>query len=486
MKYLTRLSIMAVLIAVLAVGPALTVFAQDDGVFCDGLSEADCQILKDSAAAMENIQSFNLSAWSMNLNLEAGEESMLLEGSGSAVMLLPPGLVAMISDLPPVANMADLGPVLSLLGRLDATFIERLLKEMVMQLTIDKLVIDSPDESMALGMDLLIKDSVLYLGSSAPNGAEAWFGQSLEMTAGDLDELNQTLDDLQLELEEGEIAGLMSQLGEMTGPFEELTALMNQYVVLTREADQSLHGQDMIVFSTEFDLHGFLNAPELPALIVEMVSSEALEGLDLEDLEDLNETQAEFLLMTLNLLLKDSTFRMEQWIGADDLYTHKAAGEMRMQIDLALLGDEAEVEEVLLDASFAVELADINAVTPDAVTPPVEYFDMDSSGDFLAGDPSLIIDALAVGVPVTGEFDDSTDQHIYSLDLTAGDTIEVLIETDGYPYVSLYGPDGFLVEEYDAYFDEPLAYTAREGGMYLVVVDGYWDMEYELTVNMAQ
>jgi len=269
---------------------------------------------------------------------------------------------------------------------------------------------------------------------------------------------------------------------------EGLYGVINQYVVTTRGENQTVNGQDMAVFTTTFDLAGLLASPELPGAIITFLNDPAMsEAFAGTDVSTVTETQVQFVLMTAGLVLEESSFTMEQWIGLDDLFIHKSQGSMALTVDVgSLAGESAEPQSFAISGSFNIELDQFNAVTPDAVTIPENYLALEDTSNFMVGTPDMIRQALTIGEPVTASFTTDENQHVYSVNLPADSAVEVLLESEGYPYMKVYDPDGFLVEEYDAYFDDSLIFTAEEDGLYLVVVNSYWEEEYTLTVQLRE
>ena len=125
----------------------------------------------------------------------------------------------------------------------------------------------------------------------------------------------------------------------------------------------------------------------------------------------------------------------------------------------------------------------INSTTMDAVEVPTEYRSLDDTDRFLVGTPSMIESELALGDTFSGAFDENDNQDIFALSLAAGQTVAIEIESDDYPYVTIYGPDGFMVEELDTYYEKAITVDAKAEGVYLVEVSAYWEMDYDLTVR---
>jgi hypothetical protein len=479
-----------VIIALFVAGPLFTAFAQGTGsqdLNCNGLSDADCQVLKDSAAAMQGVHSLSIPKWSLTLDADIEGETTSLAGSGSATVILPEQLVAMLSELPTEPS-TNLTPLLTLLDELDSQTVQEMLSQTAVDLVFDQFIFKGPDQNISMPLEVALKDNILYMHASSPNGAEVWFGEKLVMTSQDLADVEQVLDELRQSLESADVQEVTDALEEMSGTTQALSDLASQYVVTTRGEDQILHGQTMLTFTTTIDIIGLLNDDKLPGLLLQLLTSPSFstfaEDNDL-DLSSLNEKQIRFVLMSLALAMDGSEYSVEQWIGADDQYTHYSALNMTFVLDGSAFdigGGTSAPQKMEINMSAAAEMTDFNAVSPDAVTIPLDYEDMDSQSDFLPGDTSMIKDQIKVGQTVSRTLTGDS-QDIYSLDLKKGDAISVTLESDGYPTLSLYGPDGFQINQVTMFEGEPLAYTATEAGTYLLVVEGYYEMDYELTVE---
>ncbi len=487
MKHATRLFAILTLVALLVTGPLLTAFAQD-APNCTGLNDADCQVIKDSMAAMRLLKSFSVPAWSLAFDVQAGEESMALAASGSGAVVLPPSLVAWLSDMPPVTTPANLDPVIAQIQALDSAMIQQALAELGFYLAIEEASLVMPGQSASGSADILVKDNGLYLRFESPAGTDAWFGKPFDLSESDLSDIDDTLAEVVTMLQSDDTQAALAQVSEFSGTIAGLQALVSQYVVTTRQPDVEMMGQSMRVFATDFDLTGFLSDPALADLLHNLLQNPALGelGVDLGDVQNVNQTQIQFMLMTAGMLLGDTSISMEQAIGTDDSVVHHVAFDASVAVDLSLFGSGADFDTVTIAASFEADMADVNTATLDGVAVPTDYYSLDDTGKFLVGSPDMIDAALQVGQTYSAAFQgDGDDQHIYALALNAGDTVQFELASDDYPYLTLYGPDGFEVTSFDTYYDDPMIVTAESGGQYLVVVEASWSMKYDLTIRRS-
>jgi hypothetical protein len=375
--------------------------------------------------------------------------------------------------------------MITLLKSLDAAKIQQALAELGFQVVVDHFSLQAPGEDIATSVEALFKDSALFVQLESPTGAKAWFGDQAELSATDLQDLQTALDEMIMQLESEDTQAAIAQLSELSAMQAQMSALANKYVTTTRGPDQVLGGQTMAVFTTSLDLVGFFQDPELAPLLMDYLQSPALAELnpDLSTAE-INETQIRFMLMTVGLMLKESTITVDQWIGLDDKYVHKFGLNLALNIDLSLFGQEAGLNSVTLNGTAAVELEDINTASLADVTAPTDYRSLDDASDFLVGSPAMVEAQLQPGQTFSGAFtQDKDSQDIYGLTLQAGQSVQVEITTQSYPYLDVYGPDGFWLDDYNPWYDEPVDLTAETGGEYLLKVTGSGTMTYDLVVR---
>lgn len=491
MQRLLRLVPCMALIALLVASPALTALAQggEQAVNCNGLSDADCQVIVEATAAMQGLHAFSVPEWGMSLAVDDGQETIQIRLAGSGALVLPQSLVALASDLPPMTGFTDLAPLVAFVEQLDAATLVTMLQEMGAYLVLDEMVLPGPVQTLGYRNEIIFKDMGLYMHAPSPTGSDAWFGEKLTLTPDDLSELETSLAELLTELQSEETAQMLAQLSELSGPAQRLNTLLGAHISSTRGPDAVFNGQTMHTFTTSFDLEGFLADPDLPPALLSLLQNPTLAALELElgELETLNETQIQFVLMTAGLLIADSSITMEQWIGAEDSYVHRVGLGIALDLNLELLGEEAETQSAAIDGSAFLTLDDINSTTLDGISVPTVYYPLDNTEDFLIGTPDMIKGQIVLGQMVSGTLSGATEaRDIYSLNLNAGDSVEIALVSEDYPYLSVYGPEGFLVTEFDTYYEQTATFTAEKSGLHLFVVYAYWDMDYEMTVSAPQ
>lgn len=469
-------------IIVMLFGLVLPVAAQDD-VNCNGLSEEDCAILIQANEAMQGyvIQSLTMPSWSIDAELTAGAESLVFKTNGSGRVVLPPAAIALLSDMP---QSYDMDAIIAVYEMLDADLVVEMLEQLGLELVIDDALLDVPGQRMSGSADVIYKDMGLYVRLDAPNGDDVWFGEQLEITDEMMTELDAGLDEM--------LTGLQTaELEEMTGMIDDLAALMmplvervNAHVSTTRNADSELFGQNVVSFTTTFDLNSFITDPELPAAIMTFLQDPALAELSGEELgAEINEAQIQFALMALGMVVGDTTFSATTWIGVDDMLPHKYALDMGFDLDLSLLGDP-EMQRVTGRLAFDVEIDAINSTTMDTVSVPTDYYSLDMLDHFLVGAAEAVERELSLGETFSATLKGDDGRDVFGVTLDAGQSVKLELDTNGYPYLKVYGPDGFAIAEFDTYFDDALEITADVAGMYYVVLGASWDLDYDLTVRV--
>ncbi len=482
MKAVLRL----LLIVSLVVIPTASALAQDGGdddFFCGELNEADCALLLDSMTAFEGVYTFEMPAWMIDAQLRADDQALAFATNGSGAVILPQELIATLSDLPlsPDQPLA-IEPLLALLDQIDAAFIERALNDAALDFAIEQARLQTPEDQIAGQLEVVFKDFGLYLNMAAPNGAEAWFGDQIEISPADWAMLDAGLAQMRAELDMMDFDALLEDMPDLQPYMDRAQALYERHMSLTRAADQTLHGQDMAVFVAGFDLIGLMTDPDTAALLTEILQDPILLA-EAPELQELDPKQVQFVLMTASLLIQGTEISSEQWVGLDDGYIHKFTLSADALLDRGLFGGDADVEQITLVVDFAVEMDRFNDVGADAFPVPADYYPLEMVEDFLLGDASNIKGDLRVGSPVMGEVSgDMSTADVYSLMLRPGDAITLEVNADDSVYLSLYGPDGFMIDGYDTYFDNSIAYTAEADGMHLVMVEADWYTRYELAV----
>lgn len=484
MKLLTRfLTVFAVTLALIA-GPVLSAFAQDVDPACQGLSAADCAILQSAMDAQRRLTSFSVPAWTTNFYLTAEQETVFFEARGSAAVALPAELTALRDAFLGVETVTP-DTLLAFLDQIDSATVQTILNGLLLSLVVDEFELETPEESMAGGGALLFKDSAVYLSLPAPSAENTWFGEPLEITESDLAELDAALAQLRVALLDEEMDEAFDAAGALLTMQQDLAALVQQHVTTTRLPDDVLGDQPAAVFTTTFDLKDLLADPNLAPTLMTLLENLAEQSPDMGELE-LNQPQLQLVLVALNLMLTEGAFTSSQWVGLNDGYLHRVTFDAVLNFDLSLFGDEAEdvpAGPVVFSASFAADLEDFDAVTPDQITTPATFYPTGEIDNFLVGTPDQVEGVVAVGDVINRTLPFEGDTHLFALPLEAGESITLTLESDGYPYLSVYNPDAFLTDTLSIYSGEPLTFTADSAGVHFITVEGYSGLSYRLTIG---
>ena len=458
---------------------------------CNGLDEVDCTLLRETADTMRTVTSFEMPAWAVDARLVSADEGITLRANGTGTAVLPATLTGIFQDVPGVMSITDLSPIIDVLNQLDADVIEATLTETGLHLVLESGELSIPDTADLAGeAQLLVKDAGLFLQLPSPNGAVAWFGEDLALDANARSELDTMLSEALSALESDDAKALVAQLSEVSGTLGELQELLNDSVITERLDDDTLQGEAMAVFVSEFDLLRLLSDPDLGTLLYRMlenpVVADLMSDMDLGlgdmELDDLSEQDVRFLLVSLGLLIEDSNFTLTQWVGLDDGYVHGFIYDFNLALDLSILGDES-MQSVEIALMFDVMLDEFNMASLDGIKTPELAGSLDDIENFAPGGPDLIEGQLELGTVHTDSItSDGDGQDFFALELKAGDTVTLAAETDGYVYVTVYGPDGFEIDSTNSY-DEALTITAKQSGVYLVEAQGYGDFDYDLRVD---
>lgn len=489
MKQMLRLMSTMLLVVVVLVGVVLPATAQDDPwrVNCNGLSPEDCQILTDATAAMGTMQSFTVPAWAFGLNMTAGEETITMAGNGSARMVMAPALAALLTDLP--AGQMDMEALMALYQKITAEFVLDMLDNTGGELVIDNLNVDVPDEEPVnlSGMQLIYKNRGVYMHAPSPTGATAWFGEEFEITPEMMEEMETAIAEFQAEVTVGmddpEFLEALAQMDQLTALMTPLYDLASAHTTTVRGADVDMMGQTMYPFTTTVDLVGFLNDPQLAGTLLRVLNDPLFDQAAGDQMQELgvNEGQLQLALALVATVFKVGTITSTTVVGAQDGLVHQMGMELVLDLNLAILNDPA-MPGVQINMGYEVSLDAINTTTLDDLALPTAYHALDMVDGFLMGYPDMIDATVALGDTFSGEMGWDGDTHMLALPLAAGDAVTLTLVSDNFPYVNVYGPDGFLVAEFDTYYDDEMAFTAKQGGTYIITVESGWDMTYDLTI----
>lgn len=280
------------IVAALLVAVPGAVFAQGGtDPICTGLTDADCQLLNSTTAAMEGITSFSIPSFSVNFALNTVEGETTFNASGSGHVMVPEGLT---EDM-------DLAEVEGLL----------------LHLVLDSVAYSTPTDSNSGSGEIIVIDDMLYV----LYGGE-WYGGQLEeedLAEGEELELDDELD-----------AADVEDIAELQQMFDELGIDLSGVISTARGADTDAMGQAVANFTTTVDLTQlFVALLQSPAVGEAM--GMAGEGEDAMTPEDMQMVAAMIAPM-----FQGTTISWSQGVGTEDNLLHSFALDIVLNADLSL------------------------------------------------------------------------------------------------------------------------------------------------------
>lgn len=269
-----------VVIALLAFSPIMA-FAQDGGnPLCNGLAEADCQIITGASAAMDGVTSFSMPAWSINLNFAAGTDTGSFSATGSGSVMLP-------TD---PANPTE---------------------GLQLHLVIDEASSTSASGTQSGSAEVILKGDTLYIKYN-----DEWYGE--QMSEEDKSELTDVI---------GQVTGTADAEG---GLGIDLSAAM------TTTRGEDVDGN--AAFATDIDVAQLLTAVLASPLVGEALGATGEAGTESMTPEDLQMIGA-----FLGPMLTGTTITASQHVGLEDNYLRMIALDVALNLDASMLSPEIGV-----------------------------------------------------------------------------------------------------------------------------------------------
>lgn len=308
-KIVSRFVPVFVVIAMLAFG-ALPALAQDGAnPLCNGLSDADCQLMTAGQASMENVASLAVPSFSINFMLNDGMDDMAFSLAGSGEFMLP---------------------------------VDGDMNSLMVHAYVDNMSMTDASGTQEVGnIEIIVLNSMAYI-----NYEGEWYGDTLsEEDLGDFTDLGSIVDPSMLG---GDMGGL-----DLSG-----------VVTTARGADQDMMGQTVAVFTTTFDLNQLivtlLSSPMVGSLLGDAMGGEGME-MTPEDLQMLG--------AFLTPMIAGTSLSFEQWVGVDDMMLHGVALDAVLNLDMSMF--DPETGAITGELHFAAELANLNETF--SVTAPENY-----------------------------------------------------------------------------------------------------------------
>ena len=261
-----------------------------DDVFCGDLSQSDCQILLDSAAVMDSLNSFAVDL-SMTLVADSAEPMRLsVEAAGQFALDDEP--LQLINEKAANASEAEW-------GELAEVFLTSVKADVLIDMTDS-----SGAEEVQTEIRLLLKDGIMLLSADA---LTALTGEDMSGMEGFGIDLNDA------------IGEMLTETGAMpaadSAEMQDMEAVAESAMTISRLADSEVGGVAVAVFQTDFDLGAFFSlvSPE------QLVAASA----DLDDPLTLSEIMDS---------IEVGEFSVTQYVGLQDSYTYR----MDILVDMSM------------------------------------------------------------------------------------------------------------------------------------------------------
>ncbi|NDJ74891.1 MAG: hypothetical protein GYB65_01415, partial [Chloroflexi bacterium] len=280
-----------------------------DDLVCNGLDDADCELLLDATAQMDTVSSMTLPAWSIDARLDTEDGTLVFRAAGTGAAIVP----------------VDVNPTNPFTGQV-----------LVLDIT-EASIGDGVTEQIGSGQ-LIITDSMTYFFFD-----DQWYGG--ETAEGQPSAMNMPL------LATGDLASLGYDFSGVT--------------LTTRGADTEYMGQPVATFTTDVDFVALVStALASPAF------SSLLEGATAgSDGGTVSAEEVALLSLLLTPLLQGSDIGTEQWVGLDDGYIHAIVIDVTLNFDLSIF--DPSTPPITGTFNFASEIGGFNE--PVEYEVPTEY-----------------------------------------------------------------------------------------------------------------
>lgn len=317
MKKLARVVPILVLIAVFALVPALTAFAQGGGTnaLCGGLSDADCKILTDAQAKLQGTTSFTAPSWSVSFNATTSSDTIKFDAKGSGA------------------------------------FSFKSQTDFLVDLKVDQFSATSKGKTQsASGLEAIINPQKVFVQY---NGT--WYAEDL--SASSMSGMNL-----------GSLSGMMGggQGGMSMSQLEQMGIKLDGVVTTARGADATVGSAKVAVFTTNIDVIKLVSAvlasPAVGQALGGMMggTSGSTSGLKPEDMQMVG--------ALIGPMLTGTTLSVEQSIGLDDSLLHAVKVDAVLSLDASMLSPSTG--KIAGEFHFAGEFGNVNE--PVNVTIPTD------------------------------------------------------------------------------------------------------------------
>jgi len=318
-KMVSRFIPVFVLIVMFVVG-ALPALAQDGAnPLCNGLADADCQLMMAGQASWDGVTSFSVPSYTLDFSMNTGEDEVAVSATGSGEFVLPMG-----EDL----------------------------STLMIHLFVDNGSMTENGDTQTASFEMIVLDGMAYI-----NYDGEWYGDTMsEQDMADFASMGSIAD--------------MGSMGDMGGMD------MTGVVTTTRAADRDMMGQSVAVFSTTVDINQLLMVV-LSSPAIGDIMGQAMGG-DTTGMEAMSPEEMQMVGAMLAPMLGDTSLSFEQWIGADDMMLHGVALDANLHVDMSMFSpDSAPITGGL---HMEIELGNFNesfSVTAPENYKPADEVDMD-------------------------------------------------------------------------------------------------------------
>ncbi len=293
----------------------------DNSKYCGDLSDADCEIILENIAVMDNV--FSL-AFLMDMALDVSgvgvDDTLQMAGEAGGVLSMDEESSREIQALSEDMNAAD-----------TTALLETLLTALTGEIWLDLTGV-AEDEDFELELQLRMKEGVVLIGAGAMEelsgqemGGMEWFG--VNMTSG--------LEDLLSEFV------TVDELDAAQARSAELEAAEAAATTITRLRDNEINGIAVAVFETTVDLEELLSTVTFADLVAALPGGEDPQaGMDLIQHMTVDE------------------FSTRQFIGLDDHYTYGLV----VFLDMEIAGEYFNKPGSSMSVEFGmtIEMSDFN------------------------------------------------------------------------------------------------------------------------------
>ncbi|MFC1960892.1 hypothetical protein ACFLYO_09290 [Chloroflexota bacterium] len=345
------------------------VLAQDvwPPVFCGDLDEADCALLEQAQTSMMALSSAAF-VMEMDMALSISEPDF----EGFAVAFGIEGAAGADPETLKPFMAFDPAKMGEMLEQMPDAFIEMLRgidADIVMEVAIPaELLMEAGMPEGIPPIEMLMTEGVLYVNVGALMPAEA--AESMQMPPWMGIDIGAMYEGLFAMMSDEAMTGEMPDMAEIQemlgneaiwGLYD--PELYEDFVIITRGADEALDGQAMAVFYMTLDYEGMFTSEVFQAAFADyMTFIMEMQGESMDEMD-----MPENFMDIMAAMMSGMDLEMEQWIGLEDGYIHAFAMDMVFDMDFAamaeLMPDEDmsdAPEEFSMTMSMAMEMGDFN------------------------------------------------------------------------------------------------------------------------------